>query len=52
MAKRAIDLGTDLSLQAGLELEQQSFVALFGTADEQEGVAAFLAKRPPRFEGR
>jgi enoyl-CoA hydratase len=52
MAKRAIDLGGDLSLQAALELEQQSFVALFGTADEQEGVAAFLAKRPPRFEGR
>ena len=52
MAKRAIDLGADLSLQAGLELEQQSFVALFGTADQQEGVAAFLGKRPPRFEGR
>src|SRR5438067_1357671 len=52
MAKRAIDLGADLSLQAALELEQQSFVALFGTADEQEGVAAFLEKRPPRFQGR
>ncbi|HLH24709.1 MAG TPA: enoyl-CoA hydratase [Chloroflexota bacterium] len=52
MAKRAVDLGADLSLQAALELEQQSFVALFGTADEQEGVAAFLQKRPPHFEGR
>jgi enoyl-CoA hydratase len=52
MAKRAVDLGADLSLQAALELEQQSFVALFGTADEQEGVAAFLGKRPPHFEGR
>jgi enoyl-CoA hydratase len=52
MAKRAIDLGADLSLQAALELEQQSFVALFGTADEQEGVAAFLQKRPPHFAGR
>ncbi len=52
MAKRAIDLGGDLSLQAALELEQQSFVALFGTADEQEGVAAFLGKRPPNFQGR
>ncbi len=51
MAKRAIDLGADLSLSAALELEQQSFVALFGTADEQEGVAAFLAKRPPHFSG-
>jgi enoyl-CoA hydratase len=52
MAKRAVDLGADLSLQAALELEQQSFVALFGTADEQEGVAAFLEKRPPHFHGR
>ena len=51
MAKRAIDDGVDLSLAAGLQLEQQSFVALFGTADEQEGVAAFLEKRPPRFTG-
>ena len=52
MAKRAIDRGADLSLSAALELEQQSFVALFGTADEQEGVAAFRERRPPRFEGR
>jgi enoyl-CoA hydratase/carnithine racemase len=52
MAKRAIDLGADLALPAALELEQQSFVALFGTADEQEGVAAFLEKRPPHFTGR
>jgi enoyl-CoA hydratase len=52
MAKRAVDLGGDLSLQAALELEQQSFVALFGTADEQEGVAAFLGKRAACFEGR
>ena len=52
MAKRAIDRGADLSLSAALELEQQSFVALFGTADEQEGVAAFRERRSPRFEGR
>jgi enoyl-CoA hydratase len=51
MAKQAIDTGADLALSAGLYLEQQSFVALFGTADEQEGVAAFLEKRPPHFTG-
>ncbi len=52
MAKQAIDTGADLALPAALYLEQQSFVALFGTADEQEGVAAFLEKRPPRFSGQ
>jgi enoyl-CoA hydratase len=52
MGKRAIDAGADPSLPTALELEQLGFVALFGTADEQEGVAAFLARRTPRFEGR
>ena len=32
------------------ERETQAFLAT--TADHQEGMAAFLAKRPPRFVGR
>jgi enoyl-CoA hydratase len=50
-AKRAIDQGADLSLVAGNELERQAFGVLFGTADQKEGMAAFLAKRPPAFLG-
>jgi len=50
-AKRVIEEGADLPLTAANELERQAFGVLFGTADRQEGMAAFLAKRPPVFRG-
>ena len=39
-------------LDAGIEAEKQAFASVFQSADAQEGIAAFLAKRTPRFEGR
>ncbi len=51
-AKRAVNHGFDLSLPAALELEKQAFSALFGTEDQKEGMAAFLAKRKPQFKER
>jgi enoyl-CoA hydratase/carnithine racemase len=50
-AKLAVDGGLGMDLASGLAWESQLFAALFGTADQREGVAAFLAKRPPRFTG-
>jgi enoyl-CoA hydratase / 3-hydroxyacyl-CoA dehydrogenase len=38
--------------QAGIEAEKQGFVKAFASHDAQEGIQAFLTKRPPRFEGR
>jgi enoyl-CoA hydratase len=50
--KRAILLGADLPLAAGNELERQMFAALFATADQREGMRAFIEKRPPKWTGR
>jgi enoyl-CoA hydratase/carnithine racemase len=54
LAKRAIDDGLDLSLDAGLELEQQLFAEVFGTEDATSGVASFLEQGPGKaeFKGR
>jgi enoyl-CoA hydratase len=49
--KRAIVRGRDASLAAALEIEAASFASLFGTADQREGMRAFLEKRPPAFSG-
>ena len=43
-------LGNDLAAQ--LDLEREAFLAGTRTADFREGAQAFLAKRPPLFEGR
>jgi enoyl-CoA hydratase len=50
-AKRAL-AASDRSLEEGLRIEREAFVALFATRDQEEGMRAFLDKREPRFEGR
>jgi enoyl-CoA hydratase len=51
-AKRVIHLGQSISLEASLAMEQRSFGLLFATADQKEGMAAFVEKRPAKFEGK
>ncbi|HOG45239.1 MAG TPA: enoyl-CoA hydratase-related protein [Anaerolineae bacterium] len=50
-AKDAVDYGADMSLAAALEFENRLFAILSGTADKAEGVAAFLEKRKPEWQG-
>jgi enoyl-CoA hydratase/carnithine racemase len=50
-AKRAIRLGAGLDLAAGLEIEDSAWRATAFSADRKEGIAAFVAKREPRWPG-
>jgi enoyl-CoA hydratase len=51
-AKAAVRAVAELPLTGGIQLEGTLFRERFGTADQVEGMAAFLEKRPPRWEGR
>ena len=51
-AKSAMRRGLGVSLKDGLHIEQDCFCMLFGTADQKEGMAAFVEKRKAQFKGR
>jgi enoyl-CoA hydratase len=51
-AKRVINSSQNTSLLSGLRLEVEEFLRLFGTADREEGMDAFMQKRKPTFTGR
>jgi enoyl-CoA hydratase/carnithine racemase len=50
--KEAVLAGQDASLDTALLLERKAMHVLFASADRKEGMAAFLGKRKPKFEGR
>lgn len=49
MAKQAVNVALETTLREGARHERQLFLSLFGTADQKEGMAAFLEKRKPEF---
>lgn len=50
--KEAVLAGQDASLETALLLERKAFQLLFATADQKEGMRAFLEKRKAEFRGR
>lgn len=51
-SKVAINRGMDVDMRAGLKLEKDLAAITFGTEDKQEGMDAFLGKRPAVFHNR
>ncbi|MFB9125815.1 enoyl-CoA hydratase [Paraburkholderia dipogonis] len=52
MARTAVEKALSVSLEEGLSLEADLFVAATQTTDATEGMRAFLEKRKPAFTGR
>lgn len=52
VAKEAIRASQRMSVEEGLLYERDLFCLCFTSADKDEGVAAFLAKRPAEWQGR
>ncbi len=50
--KEAVNAAFETPLNEGLKLERRLFYGLFATADQKEGMAAFIEKRPPAFKNR
>jgi enoyl-CoA hydratase len=51
-AKRVMHAGQSMSLADACAAEAQAFALLFDTADQKEGMKAFVEKRDAKFEGK
>ena len=52
MTKETINRADEVSLAEGIRFERRLFHAMFATADQKEGMAAFVEKRAPDFKDR
>jgi len=50
--KRVLAVGADLALADAAGLENETWLAMFGTEDQKEGMAAAIEGRPAMFKGR
>jgi len=50
MGKEAVNRAFEVPLSEGIRFERRVFHSLFATADQKEGMTAFVEKRPAKFE--
>ncbi|XP_046745066.1 uncharacterized protein LOC124410614 isoform X1 [Diprion similis] len=49
MAKESVNTAYETTLRQGLQFEKKLFYGTFATADQKEGMTAFVEKRAPKF---
>jgi enoyl-CoA hydratase len=52
LAKEAVNRAFETTLAEGIRFERRAFHSLFATADQKEGMAAFIEKRPAKFTNK
>jgi enoyl-CoA hydratase len=52
LAKEAVNNAFNSTLDEGLIFERKNFYLTFASADQKEGMAAFVEKRVPEFKGK
>ena len=52
MVKEAVNRAYEMTLAEGIRFERRLFHSTFATADQKEGMAAFIEKRKPTFRNR
>jgi enoyl-CoA hydratase len=52
MTKESVNRAYETTLAEGIRFERRVFHAMFATADQTEGMTAFVEKREPKFENR
>ncbi|XP_061593825.1 enoyl-CoA hydratase domain-containing protein 2, mitochondrial [Cololabis saira] len=51
MAKEAMNRGMEVDIGSGMAIERMCYARVIPTRDRQEGMAAFIEKRPPQYTG-
>jgi enoyl-CoA hydratase len=52
MTKESVNRAYETTLAEGMRFERRVFQSMFATADQKEGMSAFVEKRPARFQNR
>ncbi|HMQ52576.1 MAG TPA: enoyl-CoA hydratase-related protein [Anaerolineae bacterium] len=52
LGKEAVNKAFETTLTEGVYLERRLFTMLFGTEDQKEGMAAFIEKRPAKWQAK